>query len=90
MMLTITMPGHILYGSGYPYVGPGMLTKSGARMTDDLTTDTLLARYKDMFLRTNALRLFGEPASLAPGTAVPGSTTTYLTGPDNRSSAIRK
>ena len=34
MLLTITTPDHLLYGSDYPYVAPQVLTQSLARMKD--------------------------------------------------------
>ena len=34
MILTITTPDHLLYGSDYPYVAPQVLTQSLARMKD--------------------------------------------------------
>ena len=37
MLLTITTPDHLLYGSDYPYVAPQVLTKSLARMKQYLT-----------------------------------------------------
>lgn len=47
MMLTITTPDHLLYGSDYPYVAPQVLTASLARMKQYLTNEsdlTLSAR----------------------------------------------
>ncbi len=59
MMLTITTPEHILYGSDYPYVAPQVLTAGLERMKKYLTEEPDLAAYKDMFLYQNAERLFG-------------------------------
>jgi predicted TIM-barrel fold metal-dependent hydrolase len=58
MMLTITTPDHLLYGSDYPYVAPQMLTQSLARMKQYLTTETNLAPYKEMILYKNAQQIF--------------------------------
>lgn len=58
MMLTITTPDHLLYGSDYPYVAPQVLTKSLLRMKDYLTTEQDLAPYKEMILWKNAEKLF--------------------------------
>ena len=58
MMLTITTPGHLLYGSDYPYVAPKILTKSLARMKQYLTDEPDLSPYKDMILYKNAHQLF--------------------------------
>ena len=59
MMLTITTPDHLLYGSDYPYVAPQVLTQSLARMKQYLTTEPDLAPFKEMILWKNAKWLFG-------------------------------
>ena len=58
MLLTITTPDHLLYGSDYPYVAPQVLTQSLRRMKQYLTTETDLAPFKKMILRENAHQLF--------------------------------
>ena len=58
MLLTITSPNHLLYGSDYPYVAPQMLTQSLRRMKQYLTTEDDLAPYREMILWKNAHRLF--------------------------------
>ncbi len=58
MMLTITTPDHLLYGSDYPYVAPQVLTQSLARMKQYLTDEADLAPFKDMILWKNAHQLF--------------------------------
>ena len=58
MMLTITIPDHLLYGSDYPYVAPQVLTQSLARMKQYLTTESDLAPYKEMILYKNAENIF--------------------------------
>ena len=58
MMLTITTPDHLLYGSDYPYVAPQVLTQSLARMKQYLTTEADLAPYREMILYKNANQLF--------------------------------
>ena len=60
MMLTITTPDHLLYGSDYPYVAPQVLTQSLARMKQYLTTEPDLAPFKEMFLWKNAKWLLGQ------------------------------
>ena len=64
MMLTITTPDHLLYGSDYPYVAPQVLTQSLARMKQYLTTEADLAPFKEMILWKNAKRLFEAPNAL--------------------------
>ena len=59
MLLTITTPDHLLYGSDYPYVAPQVLTQSLQRMQQYLTTEPDLAPYKEMILHKNAEWLFG-------------------------------
>ena len=59
MMLTITTPDHLLYGSDYPYVAPQMLTQSLTRMKQYLTTEADLAPYREMILLKNAEWLMG-------------------------------
>lgn len=60
LMLTITSPDHIMYGSDFPYVKPEVLSAQLARMKNYLAGDPELAPYKQMFLRDNARQLFGE------------------------------
>ena len=59
IMLSITTPDHILYGSDYPYISADVLTKNKQRLTDALSHDPQLAPYAEMFLHENAERLFG-------------------------------
>ena len=54
MLLTITTPNHLLYGSDYPYVAPQVLTQSLQRMQQYLTTEPDLAPYREMILHKNA------------------------------------
>ncbi len=58
MLLTITTPDHLLYGSDYPYVAPQVLTQGLARMKQYLTDEPNLAPYKEMILWKNAHQLF--------------------------------
>jgi predicted TIM-barrel fold metal-dependent hydrolase len=58
MMLSITTPGHLLYGSDYPYVAPQVLTKSLKRMKQYLTDEPDLAPFREMILYQNAHQLF--------------------------------
>ena len=59
MLLTITTPDHLLYGSDYPYVAPQVLTASLQRMQQYLTDEPDLAPYKEMILHKNAEWLLG-------------------------------
>ncbi len=58
MLLTITTPDHLLYGSDYPYVAPQVLTQSLRRMKQYLTTEADLAPYRELILWKNAQQLF--------------------------------
>lgn len=58
MMLTITTPDHIMYGSDYPYVKDAVLVDGVKRMQDYLSNDPELASYRQMFLYENAKKLF--------------------------------
>ena len=60
MLLTITTPDHLLYGSDYPYVAPQVLTQSLTRMKQYLTTEPDLVPLRKMILYQNAKWLFGQ------------------------------
>jgi len=60
MLLTITTPDHLLYGSDYPYVAPQILTQSLGRMKQYLSTEPDLAPLCEMILHKNAQWLFGQ------------------------------
>ena len=73
MMLTITTPDHLLYGSDYPYVAPQVLTQGLARMKQYLSDEPDLAPFKEMFLWKNASWLLHQAGEkpLAAATATP-------------------
>ena len=58
MMLTITTPEHLLYGSDYPYVAPQVLTSGLSRMKQYLNDEQDLAPFRQMILYDNAHKLF--------------------------------
>ena len=58
ILLTITTPDHLLYGSDYPYVAPQVLTQSLARMKDYLSKEPDLAPFCEMILYQNANQIF--------------------------------
>ena len=60
MLLTITTPDHLLYGSDYPYAAPQVLTQSLARMKDYLSKEPDLTPFREMILWKNAQWLFGQ------------------------------
>lgn len=59
MLLTVTTPDHLLYGSDYPYVASQALTQSLRHMQQYLTNEPDLAPYREMILYKNAEWLFG-------------------------------
>ena len=67
MLLTITTPDHLLYGSDYPYVAPQVLTKSLQHMQQYLTNEPDLAPYKEMILYKNARSLTPDPSPKGEG-----------------------
>ncbi len=69
MMLTITTPDHLLYGSDYPYVTPQVLTQGLKRMEQYLTDMSDLAPFKEMFLYKNAAWLFHQSGEKLSATA---------------------
>lgn len=58
MMLTITTPDHILYGSDYPYLPDNVLIVNKNRMEEQFSADSELAPYVEGFFRGNSARLF--------------------------------
>ena len=58
MLLTITTPDHLLYGSDYPYVAPQVLTQSLARMKQYLNDEPDLAPVREKILCQNANQIF--------------------------------
>ena len=58
MLLTITTPDHLLYGSDYPYVASQVLTQSLARMKDYLSKEPDLTPFRKMILHQNANQIF--------------------------------
>lgn len=60
ILLTITTPDHLLYGSDYPYQPAQALQQSLCKMKTWLSDDPMLAPHAEDILRNNALRLFGK------------------------------
>ena len=58
MMLTITSPDHIMYGTDYPYVAAPVLTMKRKQLCEELKSDVELASYLEMFMKDNAIKLF--------------------------------
>ena len=60
MMLTITSPDHILYGSDYPYMPDGVLYGNLQRMREQFIADKELSPYSERFFSENARNLFNK------------------------------
>ena len=60
MMLTITSPDHILYGSDYPYMPDSVLLGNQQRMREQFTEDKELSPYSERFFSENARNLFNK------------------------------
>lgn len=73
MMLSITTPDHLLYGSDYPYVAPQVLTVGLARMRKYLAEEPDLAPFGQMILHKNARRLFSQDGTHAHADASPNA-----------------
>ena len=58
MLLSITTPDHIMYGSDYPFVPAPILEKVAARVMTDISNDAELAEHADGIFRNNAMKLF--------------------------------
>lgn len=60
IMLTITSPEHILYGSDYPYQPDAVLTGNLQRMREQFAADKELSPYSERFFSENARNLFNK------------------------------
>lgn len=60
IMLTITTPEHILYGSDYPYMPDNVLQGNLTRMREQFAADKELAPYTERFFSENARDLFNK------------------------------
>ena len=60
MMLSITTPDHLLYGSDYPYVATKVLTQSIGRLRQYLSQEQDFAPFQKKVLSENARNLFGK------------------------------
>ncbi|MDE6318016.1 MAG: amidohydrolase [Muribaculaceae bacterium] len=58
MLLTITTPDHIMFGTDYPFVPTPILVKVADKVKNDITQDAELGLYAGEILCNNALKLF--------------------------------
>lgn len=59
LLLSVTTPDRIMYGSDFPYAAPDVLAASLAKMKRYLSDEPDLAPYKEAILGGNAMALFG-------------------------------
>lgn len=64
MLLTITTPDHIMYGSDYPYQPANVLTGNLNKLRGLLKNDAELAPYAEGMLYRNAKRLFDKKETI--------------------------
>ncbi|MDE6581526.1 MAG: amidohydrolase [Duncaniella sp.] len=58
MLLTITTPDHIMFGTDYPFVPAPILEKVATKVKNEIINDAELGRYSEDILRNNAMKLF--------------------------------
>lgn len=58
MLLTVTSPDHVMFGTDYPFVPTPILEKVAAKVKNEISTDAELSRHAEDIIRNNALRLF--------------------------------
>ena len=58
MLLTITTPDHVMFGTDYPFVPATILEKVAEKVKNEITTDAELGQYAGDIIRNNAMRLF--------------------------------
>ena len=58
MLLTVTTPDHIMFGTDYPFVLTPILEKVAAKVKNEITQDVQLSQYAEDILRNNAMKLF--------------------------------
>ncbi|MDE7397309.1 MAG: amidohydrolase [Muribaculum sp.] len=60
MLMTITTPDHIMYGSDYPFVPSSILKNVIVRMIHDISEDSELSPFVEDFFTNNAIKLFNK------------------------------
>ncbi|MDE5800925.1 MAG: amidohydrolase [Paramuribaculum sp.] len=60
MLLSITSPDHLLYGSDYPFVPAPVLEKIVRKVRQAIVEDTELGEYAEDIFRKNAMKLFSN------------------------------
>jgi amidohydrolase 2 len=78
LILSLTTPDHLLYGSDFPYAAPHILTASLRRMKQYLSDEPDLAPWRDAILCGNAHRLFGDTTASQPNVAAKTMIDSFL------------
>ncbi|MDE7154424.1 MAG: amidohydrolase [Muribaculaceae bacterium] len=58
MLLTVTTPDHIMFGTDYPFVPAPILEKVATKVKNEITQDAELGQYAGDIIRNNAMKLF--------------------------------
>ena len=58
MLLSVTTPDHIMFGTDYPFVPTPILEKVAAKVKNEITQDNELGQYAEDIIRNNAMKLF--------------------------------
>lgn len=58
MLLTVTTPDHLMFGTDYPFVPTPILKKVAAKVKNEIIQDGELGQYAEDIIRNNALKLF--------------------------------
>lgn len=58
MLLTVTSPDHVMFGTDYPFVPTPILEKVAAKVKNEIIQDEELIQYSDDIIRNNAMKLF--------------------------------
>ncbi len=58
MLLTITAPDHVMYGSDYPFVPAPILVKIADKVKNEISQDSELKEYAEDIFKNNAMKLF--------------------------------
>ena len=58
MLLTVTTPDHLMFGTDYPFVPTPILEKVAAKVKNEIIQDGELGQFAEDIIRNNALKLF--------------------------------
>ncbi|MDE6265623.1 MAG: amidohydrolase family protein [Paramuribaculum sp.] len=58
MLLSVTTPDHVMFGTDYPFVPTPILEKVAAKVKNEIIQDAELGQYAEDIIRNNAMKLF--------------------------------